>query len=59
MPSHQETDFFISYSRQEYDLMQAYIRGPLDQLGLPYWYDEHLSETIQTDKWWDEIVDQI
>lgn len=51
--------FFVSYARTEKPLMLVNIRDTLQQISAPHWYDEHISETITDDKWWDEIVRQI
>lgn len=37
--------FFISYVRAQENLMNLYIREPLDELDLPYWYDRRLDLT--------------
>jgi formylglycine-generating enzyme required for sulfatase activity len=50
--------FFISYVRTQRNLMDAYIRAALDELGLSYWYDGELNTAPVTD-WWQQTAKYI
>ena len=50
--------FFVSYVRAQKSLMKAYITAALDDLSIPYWFDEQLNAIANTD-WWQEVSSQI